>query len=144
MRSETLTRQIVLISCVKSKKKESARAEELYISDWFRKALQYARTLNPDNIFVLSAEHGLLSLGDVIEPYEKTLNTMGVSARRVWAADVLCRLQGLTDLKKDCFVILAGEKYREFLVPEIEYFTIPMKGLRQGQQKSWLKEQLNQ
>lgn len=138
-----MTRQIVLISCVKSKKKESARAEELYISDWFRKALQYARTLNPDNIFILSAEHGLLSLGDEIEPYEKTLKTMGASVRREWAAGVLRNLQESVDLKKDCLIFLAGERYREFLTPAIEHFTIPMKGLRQGQQKKWLKEQLN-
>lgn len=138
-----MPRHIVLISCVKSKVKASARVKELYISDWFRKALLYAESLHPDCIFILSAKYGLLSLDDEVEPYELTLKTMRIDERRAWAADVLYSLCKFADLKRDRFVIFAGEKYREFLIPEIKNFTIPMKGLRQGQQKSWLREKLN-
>lgn len=51
-------------------------AKDMYVSDLFKKSLEYARRLNPAKIYILSAKYGLLELDDMIEPYEITLNEM--------------------------------------------------------------------
>ena len=72
-------RQIVLISCVKSKGKQPAQSQDLYESDLFRKSLAYARCLRPDAIYILSAKYHLLDLDRQIEWYDKTLNKMKIA-----------------------------------------------------------------
>lgn len=44
---------IILISCVKEKQDRTCKAEELYISPFFKKSLAYAKSLHPDKIFIL-------------------------------------------------------------------------------------------
>jgi hypothetical protein len=133
---------LVLISCVKTKLHRSAKAEELYTSDLFRKSYQYARSLNPDMIFILSAKYGLLPSEKIIEPYEMTLNSMKAADRKIWSATILEDLRKYADPNKDKFIFLCGAKYREYLLHGICHYEIPMVGLRNGQQKKWLKEKL--
>ena len=68
--------KIVLISCTKKKKDCRCAAWELYsASELFKKELVYARELTTDNnIYVLSAKHGLIQLTDELDPYNQTLN----------------------------------------------------------------------
>ncbi len=72
--------------------------------------------------------------------YEQTLNKMGVVDRRVWASKVIGQLKEKADLQKDEFILLAGEKYRENLLPHIKNCEIPFKGLSFGKQLQKLKE----
>lgn len=130
--------KVVLLSCVKSKRSSRSRAEDLYTSALFRKSLAFAKTLNPDHIFILSAKHGLLKLDQRIDPYELTLNRMGVSERRTWAEKVLGQLSKHTDLQRDRFVFLAGQRYREGLTPHMRHVSVPMEGMLFGEQLSWL------
>lgn len=130
----------VLLSCVKSKQPHPCPAGEMYISAWFIKAMTYGRRLKPDRLFILSAQHGLLSPETVIEPYEKTLNSMGRTERMEWARRVLAQLRTKTDFERDRFIFLAGERYREFLVPHLRHHAVPMDGLRIGRQLQWLTE----
>jgi hypothetical protein len=129
---------IVLISCVSKKLAHAAKARDIYVSPLFRLNLAYAQSLKPDAIYVLSAKHGLLALEDQIEPYELTLNTMGVGQIRAWAGSVVSQLATLADLKRDRFVFLAGDKYRKFLVPHLAKFEVPMQGLTIGRQLQFL------
>ena len=133
---------IVLISCVKTKLPQPAMAKDLYISDFFRKAYYYAELLKPDRILILSAKYGLLPSERIIEPYEMTLTEMNVAKRKEWSNEVLEELRKHTDLKRDIFIFLCGVKYRQYLLSDICNYEIPMKGLRNGQQKHWLKEKL--
>lgn len=136
-------KKIALISCVSKKLEKKARAEDLYISPLFKLSLKYARKLKPDEIFILSAKHGLLALDDKIDPYDVTLNNMIVSQRKDWANKVIEQLMTKTDLKKDHFIILAGEKYRQYLIPYIESYEIPLKeagGI--GKQLKFLKNEV--
>ena len=133
---------VVLLSCVKKKLDVPAIAKEIYISDFFQKAFKYAQSLRPDKIFILSAKYQLLSPERMIEPYELTLNNMGVAERRKWANQVIEQLRNQADLENDKFVFLAGQKYREFLVPEINNFEVPMQGLQIGKQLGWLKREI--
>ncbi|HHX08846.1 MAG TPA: hypothetical protein GX730_05380 [Chloroflexi bacterium] len=136
-------KRVVLISCVKTKLDHPAKAENLYISDLFTKNLAYAKKLKPDYIFILSAKYGLLKLNDRIAPYEKTLNQMPVNERRVWSDSVISELRRYADLEQDEFIILAGEKYRDFLIPHIKKYKIPFEGLSFGNQLKALNKLIN-
>ena len=133
-------KRIVLISCVKEKLDHKSKAEDLYVSPYFQKNLQYAKSINPNNIFILSAKYGLLRLEEEVEPYNKTLNKMPIKEVKEWADCVLNQLKKVSDLNNDEFIFLTGEKYRKFLIPHIKNYKIPMSGLRIGEQLQWLKE----
>ena len=131
---------IVLISCVSQKLMCSARAADLYTSTLFKLNLRYAEILDPDETYILSAKYGLLSLDDVIEPYDKTLNEMGTAAVKLWASMVLEQLAKKSDLVNDHFIFLAGNNYRKFVLPSLMSYDVPLVGLRIGEQLKRLKE----
>jgi len=136
-------KNIVLISCVSKKLDKKSIAESIYISSLFKNNLTYAKSLKPNEIYILSAKHGLLKLTDEIEPYDKTLNNTRTNEIKEWSKTVINQLKSVTDLKNDEFTFLAGEKYRKFLIPELSNVKIPMKGLKIGQQLQWLTKQNN-
>jgi hypothetical protein len=77
----------------------------------------------------------------VIAPYERTLNTMPVAERRAWAERVAQQLaEAAPDLAR--VVFLAGGRYREFLARHLTdrgvAVSMPMEGLRIGEQLRWL------
>jgi hypothetical protein len=131
---------VALVSCVAEKRASPAPARDLYISDWFVKARSYVEHIGVP-WFILSAEYGLVPPDQVIDPYERTLNTMPVDERRSWATRVIAqmseRMPGVSHV-----MFLAGARYREFLVDHFQRHgitvEIPMEGLRIGEQLSWL------
>jgi len=135
-----LSNAIVLVSCVKSKLPSPAPARILYCSDWFTKARRLVEGQEA-RWFVLSALYGLVPPRKEIAPYELTLNTMGVARRRSWADGVLQQLEPELDQCKRV-IFFAGLRYREFLVgPLLKrglQVNVPMQGLAQGEQLSWL------
>lgn len=131
--------KVVLISCVSKKLPYKAKAKELYVSTLFKYNLKYAKSLNPDKIFVLSAKYGLVDLEREIEPYDKTLNNMPSTEIRKWAACVINQIKKEADPKEDEFIFLAGEKYRKYLLPQISNYQIPLEGLKIGEQLQYLK-----
>ena len=131
---------IVLISCVSKKLSYKAEAGDLYISPLFRMNLKYAQQFSPDKVFILSAKYGLVQLYEKIEPYDKTLNSMSARERKSWATRVVSQLRRHCNLEKDHFVILAGQKYRQYLLPHLKSYEIPLAGLPIGKQLQFLKE----
>lgn len=131
---------VYLVSCVSKKRETPSRARDLYISDWFLKARAYVEgTHSP--WFILSAEYGLVPPDKVLAPYERTLNTMGISERRAWASKVKAQME--TSLPAaDRMVVLAGQRYREFLIDYLrqraEFLEVPMEGLTIGKQLRYL------
>ena len=99
-----------------------------------------------DTWYILSAKFGLVDPYQVISPYEETLNKKPRAEREQWArrvwADLSTRLQG-----GDHIIILAGERYREYLVPQIielgYVLEVPMKGLAIGKQLQWLSKRIS-
>lgn len=142
MTQQSKTHTIILISCVKKKQNKKSKAEDLYISPFFKKSLVYAKSLNPDKIFILSAKYGLLPLDKEIDPYDLTLNNFKAAALKVWANDTLKQLQQETDLEKDNYIFLAGDNYRKYLIPEIKNYEIPLEGLGIGRQLQFLKNKI--
>ena len=75
----------IFLSCTKEKANKRCKACEMYApSDLFSKCYEYAKTLNPDKMYILSAKHHLLPLSKVIDPYNETLNDAGVEERKQW------------------------------------------------------------
>ncbi len=135
-------RKIVLVSCVKRKQKFSAKAKDLYTSTLFQSNLQYAYRLKPDAIYILSAKYGLVDLDQVIAPYDMTLNTMSESEKKTWARRVLDSLRQKANLEEDLFILLAGNNYRKYLIPELKHYEIPLEGLSFGRQLQELKRRI--
>jgi hypothetical protein len=134
--------RVALIGCVKSKRATATAAGNLYISPLFVGLRSYA-IANADSWFVLSAKHGLLSPETVVEPYERTLNTMSQADRRVWAEKVQGQLA--TAVPAGATVImLAGARYRSALVDSLRSrgLTVlaPFAGLPLGKQLQRLKQ----
>ena len=134
--------KVVLLSCVSKKRAVRSKAKDMYISPLFKYNYKYAKSMNPDKIFVLSAEYGLLGIDQEIEPYNKTLNTMSMKDIKTWADDVLGSLEQKTDIKRDEFIFLAGERYRKYLLPHLVHTEIPLKGLGIGKQLGFLKKKV--
>jgi hypothetical protein len=134
---------LYLVSCVAQKQSRRSRAKDLYVSPWFKKARSYVES-RAGRWFILSAEYGLLSPDAEVDPYERTLNKMKAPERRDWARRVLVKLRPeMAGTHR--VVVLAGDRYREYLlaeimglVPEVE---LPMEGLRIGEQLNWLDAQ---
>lgn len=134
-------RDVVLIGCAKQKRDEPSPARELYQeSPLFRKRLRYARSLAPDLVLVLSAKHHVLEMDEIIEPYDVTLNDMSRGEVREWAAETLDELRELVDLERDRFVILAGRRYYEDLLPHLTDPEMPTDGMPIGETLRFLDE----
>ncbi len=135
-------RTVVLVPCAAKKVPYKAKAEDLYASPLFKLNLRYAHSLDPDALFILSAKHGLVGLGEELEPYDLTLNEMRSEEVKRWAESVLRQLGDVADLQKDRFVFLTGERYRKYLLPHTPNHEVPLRGLGIGKQMKFLKENL--
>jgi hypothetical protein len=134
---------VYLVSCVARKRDRECLARDLYVSDWFRKALRFVESTGCQ-WFILSAEHGLVAPDQPIRPYERTLNKMAVADRREWAERVAKQItKNIPGLKSVMF--LAGARYREFLTTKLTEqgmeVSVPMASLRIGEQLNWLSQQ---
>lgn len=125
---------IVLIACASKKGAEPVAARELYQSALFKKSLMYSERLRPDAVYILSAKHGLLPANTVIAPYNESLHDKTSTEVEAWAKAVVRSLSEVADLRADDFTILAGEKYRRHLTPQLEHVTVPLEGLGIGKQ----------
>jgi hypothetical protein len=134
---------VYLVSCVSEKRASELPAEHLYCSDWFQKARTYVlRHMKPgDEWHILSAKYGLLHPSTNVRPYNETLSDLRKSERMDWAQRVIKQLRTAL-YAGDTVVFLAGQKYREFLEPAVLTFgcqvSVPMRGMRIGEQLSWL------
>jgi hypothetical protein len=149
-------KRIVLISCVSRKGKTKARAKDLYKGPLFTNSLAYGQSLKPDYIFILSAYYQLLDLDSIIEPYDVTLSYISPNKKekkpnlkvltkeeaKHWGEKVLEQLSKVADLKKDTFIILAGQSYIEPIKNGLTNIKQPLKGLKQGERVKFLINKL--
>jgi hypothetical protein len=139
----TSVNRIVLISCASRKLQHRAKAADLYVSHLFRLSLAFARKLRPEALFILSAKHGLLHPDHEVDPYDLTLNRMSTREVRAWSDMVFDALLQRTNVERDHFIFLAGDRYRRFLEPRLRSVETPMAGLRIGKQLQYLKRHLD-
>ena len=137
-----LSGALVLVSCVKSKLPYAAAARDLYTSAWFNKARSLVEASGAP-WFILSSFYGLVAPDRRIAPYEYTLNDLGVADRRAWALKVLEQLLPHARQHRRV-VMLAGARYREFLVAPLERAGIvvdaPLEHQRIGEQLGTLSD----
>lgn len=140
---------VTLVACSKSKRSTHNPAKELYSGDLFRLSRKFAEHHSPDRWFILSGKHGIISPDLPLSPYNLSLCDEPVQTRRRWAAEVAPYLgEYLRDVKCNVLWVLAGIRYREFLLPLLQdyiderCFRIPLSGFGIGQQKQWLKQAL--
>jgi hypothetical protein len=76
-----------------------------------------------------------------LAPYERTLNTMSKAERHAWAKRVTAQMEAHFPVA-DRIVVLAGQRYREFLMDYLHQrastVEIPMEGLTIGRQLQYL------
>ncbi len=150
-----MAKTIILIACVSQKGDKKAKAEKLYTSQLFVNSLAYAKQLQPDKIFILSALHHLLELETEIDSYDVTLSNvpkkkrkpelkiLNAAEKKRWGKKVIEQLSSLADLKNDNFIFLAGQAYIKPLKSHIQNFKNPLDKLPQGKRVSFLKAKLN-
>ena len=116
--------KVALISCGKTKEDvkhpNTIKAESLYKSPLFKKALKYAKeVLQADRIYILSAKYHLLSLDCQISEYDYTLNGQKADVVKAWSTEVRKQLsaQGV-DFANDEIFILAGKNYYKYLITD--------------------------
>lgn len=130
--------RIALISCTSLKKDYICQAKELYSeSATFRLEYELASILS-DEIYILSAMHGLIEKDAVLAPYNYTLMHQSKDVKRQWSSRVVNQLRGKFSLEKDEFIILAGNDYCEYLLPEMKNYWLPLKCKRQGERQPML------
>jgi hypothetical protein len=83
-----------------------------------------------------------LCLDKEIEPYNIDLKTMSLDEKKVWADCVFDQLKKETNPEEDKYIFLAGEQYRKYLEGRLTNVCVPMKGLRIGEQKQWLSDNI--
>jgi hypothetical protein len=147
-------KKIYLIACSDQKNTKKAIAEDLYVSDLFKKSLQYARSQNPHQIFILSALHHLVPLTKKMAPYNVTLSYVNPKRRNAtlkiltpkeklaWGKKVVQQLSKEANIDKDLFIFLAGQEYIKPLKDNLKNCKDVLKGLRQGERKKFLKDRL--
>lgn len=149
-------KRIVLIACVSRKGKTKAKAKDLYKGSLFTNSLAYGISLKPDKIFILSALHNLLDLDEEIEPYDVTLSyispdkkdkkpnlkVLTTSESKLWGEKVIEQLSKVADIKKDTFIILAGQSYIKPIQKELTNIVEPLNGLKQGERVKFLASKL--
>jgi hypothetical protein len=135
--------EFVLISCSKSKRDTGTTASDLYEpSSVFRKRRRLAQ-LRGDAWGVLSAKYGYLPPWRLTDPYERHIS----DRTPAWGAFVLEDL--VRDLRHhgaDLVTVLAGSRYVEPLVPELEargYDVVDLhSGLRPGERRQACKKRI--
>ncbi len=134
--------KIVLVGCSKQKRASGTwAARDLYTSPLFRKARAWAEAVG-DGWDILSAAHGLVMPGTLLEPYNVSAPRTR-QGRIVWAREV-ARVLGMLDwpIADTEIVILAGARYADPLAAELRArgyrVTLPLRGMGIGERLHYL------
>jgi hypothetical protein len=99
---------------------------------------------NADRTYILSAKHGVLELGDRIDPYDVTLGSLSSKEKQVWARSVEPNLKRILS-RSDTAVFLAGAEYHRNLVPIVQAigarYQLPLGNLSLGRRLQYLARQ---
>jgi len=139
------SRKIVLLMCGENKVNYTTNAESLYTSPRFIKSLQYAKLLTqPENVFILSAEHHLLQLGKRVAPYDKSLNEMEEFQVKLWSKKVLTNLRKISNFKTNTFIFLTDEIYSKYIVTRLSKIELPLIGMNHEEQLHYFNYKLGE
>jgi hypothetical protein len=135
---------VALIGCGKKKLDGKHRARDLYTGPLFKAALAHA-TRTADEVFILSAAHGLLPLDQEVDSYDRPLRAASKSERQGWAYRVCLDLRRRMSRRAFEVVIYAGQTYADpvesylALLDRSVSVTTPLSGLTLGYQLRWFR-----
>jgi hypothetical protein len=130
--------------CGRNKLTHADKARNMYTSERFRKSLEYAKTLTAEeNIYILSAKHGLLELDRVIEPYDKSIYEMPITGKKEWANVVVSQLKHCTNIELDNYIFLTDDDYCKYISENIINAELPLKNLDYKEHFNWFCDKLN-
>lgn len=107
--------KIAFVACSKTKLDHTATAAALYSSALFRKSLLAALDSH-DQVYILSAKHGILDLGQCTAPYNVTLKTMDMAERLAWADMVAPQMEDKVK-NGDIVDLYCGQDYIKPIMP---------------------------
>lgn len=133
----------VFIGCVKLKNKGKMKAKDKYKSPLFKKELAYARKIAPDtSIYILSAKYGIITLEDIIDDYDLTLNKCNEIKRKEWAYSVIKKTERLGISKNEEIIFLCGNNYSKYLKKYFTNYKDPTFGLSLGNTLKWYNKNI--
>lgn len=138
-------RRVAIVGCSAHKAPAPALARDLYRSEVFQHSRAYAERY-ANEWWILSAKHGLLRPGDVIEPYDMPLSAASPAARQEWLANVT---RSMTDVIRpsDAITILAADDYAkpvaESLVTRAFRTSVPLECMSTAEKLEWLTLQVS-
>ena len=115
--------RVALVGCSKAKRTHSAPARELYTSNLFRAALEYAEK-TCDAVLIVSAFHGVVAPKAVIQPYDRSLREYGKREREDWGARTIGQLLPSFKVPPQ-LVMLAGKLYADALLYGAHWYNLP-------------------
>lgn len=138
--------QVALVGCGKAKLTSGhVQAKDLYIGVPFRMA--YAHALNTaDDVFVLSAMHGLISPHTYLVPYDMSMVQIPPSKHLRWGQEVLAALHNMYPTERLAVTFYAGQQYvspiMRAMTDEDCYwtFTNPLEGMGLFERLKWFKD----
>lgn len=136
--------RIALVGCGARKLDGAHPAGELYIGPLFRGGLEYALARYPrEQVLVLSARHGLLSLDTVAASYNLHLGELDAETREAWAGGVARELRRLFPVESASVEVLASALYVDTLRPHLPpgwEVVAPLAGLTMLECRKWLRQ----
>ena len=136
---------IIFIGCGKSKNTKKCKAESMYLGNYFKTCLEYAKFLKGpnDSIYILSANYGVLPLDTVIEPYNKTLNTFSESQYNEWLNIVKNQLNLMNISCFEKVMFLCGKNYYKGLINYFNDYIVPLSSYSgMGYQIKFMKDSM--
>lgn len=126
---------IALVSCSGPKLDRPARAFRLYTSPLFRLASTWAANWrNADGWAILSAKHGIVWPGQVLEPYNTRITRASAAEWSMMVADQI-EARWKPDVR---LIVLAGADYLGWMADVPNPVEQPLRGLQIGQRLQWL------
>lgn len=132
-------RGLIIVGCGDLKRDIPSRAVDLYVGPLVRSHIDLLASAGLRPTHILSALHGLIPAGRVIEPYKKRLKG---AERKLWQALVLSQMHGEGNAG-DTWLVLAGAPYVDPWRGSIEARGIrvldPLRGFTQGARRGVAK-----
>ena len=113
---EGLRKVLVINGCSQSKQSHPAQARDFYTGQLFRMVRKFSE-LHEFDQRILSGKYGLLTMEDLVDPYNQKISTKA-DIKRVQDK---C-LYRLVELHKtyDAIIVILGKKYREVISPILD------------------------
>lgn len=134
----------VFIGCGSKKRDIRSRAKDLYIGQYFKTTLEYAKSISSEeNIFILSAKHGIISLDKELDPYNFTLKGKKELEKKKWAYRVIKQCEEIGITKEEKIIFICGRDYNKYLKRYFRNHEIPFENLAMGRQMKRIRQLLN-